>query len=152
MGRRQAKIFIGAPIGGSAPEGFMELMRRTIEGFENEGVTVYCEHKLILEERGGGRPGEIMSRNLRWLNDCHLALFILPMAFGGPMRSDGMFIELGWAVRARKPVAFAADFGSAGRQTSVLWGLSELSSDFTILDFDEAFDPGDLVRRTMGLL
>jgi nucleoside 2-deoxyribosyltransferase len=84
---------------------------------------VKCAH--IHEDFGrlAFSPAEIAERDFRWMDDAHVLVFVLPdfPNMPSPLRTDGTFIELGYAVAQRKPTAvFVPD---ASRHSLLTQGL-----------------------------
>lgn len=97
------KIFIGGPISHLMSEhgfdaGFMKMHEMVIEMLEKSGYQILSAH--LVEKYGKNKiePDEvIVSRDLAWIEEADLCVFLLPTKEDEPIRTDGTFIELGYA-------------------------------------------------------
>lgn len=97
------KVFIGGPISHLMSENgfdasFMEMHEMVIHILEKLGYQILSAH--IVEEYGKKKiePDEvIVNRDLVWIEEADLCVFLLPTKGNKPIRTDGTFIELGYA-------------------------------------------------------
>jgi nucleoside 2-deoxyribosyltransferase len=92
--------------------GFLDLIHGTIEQGRLQVASAHREelsgpHQLTRPREL--TPGVIAKRDLGWMNDCDAAVFVLGTPSQPCWRTDGTFIELGWATMLRKPVVLVGD-------------------------------------------
>ncbi|WP_300461633.1 nucleoside 2-deoxyribosyltransferase [Desulfobacula sp.] len=109
-------MFLGGPITHLAKKGSPNNQYKNIffEVFSELSKHAHVKSAHIEEDFGNiiYTPTEIAQRDLNWIDKAHILLFIFPMCFetGMPLRTDGTFIELGYAATKLKPTAvFMAD-------------------------------------------
>lgn len=100
-------IFVGGPLTNlmqtSANAKYKTLFETVV--FElSKYATINCAH---IEEKFGRKlfsPNHIARRDLQWIRESDLLVFIFPIcnATSLPLRTDGTFIELGYASACRK--------------------------------------------------
>lgn len=98
------KVFIGGPISHLMSEhgfdaSFMKMHKMVIDIFEKKRYQILSAH--IVEKYGKNKiePDEvIVSRDFAWIEDADLCVFLLPTKENKSIRTDGTFIELGYAV------------------------------------------------------
>ncbi len=104
-------VFLGGPITHLAIKGSPNVQYQDIflQVFAvlSERAHVYSAH---IEEDFGNivfAPAEIARRDLQWIDSAHILLFIFPhcVETALPLRTDGTFIELGYAATKQKPTA-----------------------------------------------
>lgn len=104
-------IFIGGPLTHlSAPNSpnvdYQNLFKQVVSGLSKH-AQINSAH---IEEDFGKicfSPIEIANRDFRWIKEADLLLFIFPPCCetDQPLRTDGTFIELGYAVSQKKKTA-----------------------------------------------
>ena len=100
-------IFVGGPLTSLMQDSSNTKYKALFENvvFEvSKHVAVHCAH---IEEDFGQilfSPTDIASRDLRWIRDSDLLVFIFPICNDTslPLRTDGTFIELGYAIAHKK--------------------------------------------------
>ena len=122
-------------------------MRETIERIANrieaEGFLVLSAHR----DEGYGvripaRPASVFRRDWHLARLASAMVFVLPLDVRGELvRTDGTFIELGWAVALRKPMFIVTPARGTGR-SYLFDGLLEVAPDVRWFDLDDA-DVGD---------
>lgn len=104
-------VFLGGPITHLArkgsPNGQYQNVFFQVFSVLSEHTHVKSAH---IEENFGNivfDPSEIARRDLQWIDRAHILLFIFPncLETALPLRTDGTFIELGYAATKRKPTA-----------------------------------------------
>lgn len=104
-------VFLGGPITHLArkgsPNGQYQDIFSQVFSVLSELAHVKSAH---IEEDFGNivfTPTEIARRDLQWIDRSHILLFIFPncLETALPLRTDGTFIELGYAATKRKPTA-----------------------------------------------
>jgi len=92
-------------------DGFDPRLRRlfssVINALESNGVSVFSAH--VAEAFGGydacGQAEMVTRRDFEWMNACDVYVAVLPAAADNlPYRSDGSYVELGWASALGKPI------------------------------------------------
>jgi nucleoside 2-deoxyribosyltransferase len=106
------KVFLGGPIQHAVdPNGFDVRLRYLLlsvnKTLESNRVPVFSAH--IAEDFGGydalGKEDMIAKRDFDWIQECDVYVAVLPAGQDGKLyRSDGTFVELGWASALRKPI------------------------------------------------
>ncbi len=106
------KIFVGGPIQHAImSHGFksdvQHLIETSISTLKADGHTIFSAH---VAERFGEltetfTPKSIWQRDRKWMGECDLFVAVLPSdGTGALLRTDGTFIELGWASALKKPI------------------------------------------------
>lgn len=107
------KIFIGGPISSLMNENgfdseFKRLHESVVSLLENKGYIILSAH--IVEKYGARKfePDEvIVNRDLTWIEEADACVFLLPTNEDRPIRTDGTFIEIGYALaKCNKIIAF----------------------------------------------
>lgn len=137
-------VFICGPITNVLHEGqFDGSVRALIESvarrLEDAGFRVLSAHR---EERFGTAvpedPREVFRRDWSLAQASAAMVFVLPAdSTGRLVRTDGTFIELGWATALGKPLIVVIDSTTSGR-SYLLDGLLRLIPRTRILDIGEA--------------
>jgi hypothetical protein len=113
---------------------FLGLIHRTIE---EHRLTVASAHREELAEPHQlTRPEEltpevIAKRDLTWMQHCDAAVVVLSTPSRSCWRTDGTFIELGWATAFRKSVVLVADLDAY--PSALVRGLPSLLCDPPVL-------------------
>jgi hypothetical protein len=106
------KVFVGGPIQHAImSHGFksdvQHLIETSISTLTADGHTILSAH---VAERFGKltetfTPKSIWQRDRQWMGECDLFVAVLPSdGTGALLRTDGTFIELGWASALKKPI------------------------------------------------
>lgn len=107
------KVFIGGPITHLMSEkgfdfDFKKMHERIVEILSKKGYLILSAH--IVEKFGENKiePDEvIVDRDLSWIDDADLCIFLLPTDECEPVRTDGTFIEIGYAAaKCDRNIAF----------------------------------------------
>jgi hypothetical protein len=89
--------------------GFLQLIHETLE---RVGMKVFSAHR----EEGWGQveplPDVVAKRDSAWMRDCDVSVMILATPARPRWRTDGTFVELGWATAMEKPVVVVGDLGA----------------------------------------
>ena len=107
-------VFIGGPItnltiGMDFDPSFKELLLSVINIFQEKGYAVKSAH---VEEKFGQSRLEtddiIVKRDTQWIDEADICVFLFPTDGAGmPVRTDGTYIELGYAAcKAKKNIVF----------------------------------------------
>lgn len=107
------KVFIGGPIShltneDGFDESFFKIHTMVIQILQRAGYQILSAH--VVEEYGKNKiePDEvIVNRDLNWIEDADLCVFLLPASDDEAIRTDGTFIELGYATaKCSKNICF----------------------------------------------
>jgi nucleoside 2-deoxyribosyltransferase len=89
--------------------GFLELVHDTLE---RVGMEVFSAHR----EEGWGEdepsPDVVAKRDSAWMRHCDATVMILGIPSRPMWRTDGTFVELGWATAMGKPIVVVGDLGA----------------------------------------
>lgn len=85
---------------------FLDLIHETIE---QKRLKVASAHREELAGPHELTPEVIAKRDLDWMKDCTAAVIVLGTPSRPFWRTDGTFIELGWAAVLDKPVVLVGD-------------------------------------------
>ncbi len=106
------KVFVGGPIQHAVTShGFksdvQHLIENSISTLMADGHTILSAH--VAEQFGvlteTFTPKSIWQRDRNWMGECDLFVAVLPSdGTGALLRTDGAFIELGWASALKKPI------------------------------------------------
>jgi hypothetical protein len=125
------------------------MVRTTLEtiaeGLEHDGFKILSAHR---EERWGqaipDTPEHVFRRDWHFARACDAVVVVLPAdELGRLYRSDGAFMEIGWAVALGKPL-FVVTCRSASGSSYLFDGLLGLSASTRVLDLDGDFDVAEL--------
>jgi nucleoside 2-deoxyribosyltransferase len=140
--QKSPQIFVCGPISNAIRAGqFDPSVRRLIEAIiqelENAGFRVASAHR---EENYGGcipiSPEEVFRRDLNFARTCSAMVVVLPSDERDQLyRTDGTFMELGWALVLGKPLVIVADLTATDR-SYLFDGLLRLSC-VRLLEIDE---------------
>jgi nucleoside 2-deoxyribosyltransferase len=86
------------------------LLSSVIKVLESNNISVFSAH--MAENFGGhdasGQAGAVAQRDFRWMLECDVYLAVLPAGTdNASYRSDGTYVELGWASALGKPILLA---------------------------------------------
>jgi nucleoside 2-deoxyribosyltransferase len=91
---------------------FLDLIHGTIEECQLKVASAHREELAGPHQLTRPReltPEVIAKRDLGWMRDCDAAVFVLGTPSQPCWRTDGTFIELGWATVLEKPVVLVGD-------------------------------------------
>lgn len=136
-------VFVCGPIttvlqNGTFNASVREAIERIARQIEAEGFVVLSAHR---EEGYGDRiptcPGTVFRRDWHMARFASAMVFVLPLDGKGELiRTDGTFMELGWAVALRKPVFIVTPARGTGR-SYLFDGLLEVAPDVHWFDLDD---------------
>jgi nucleoside 2-deoxyribosyltransferase len=153
MTTRTITVFVGGPIQHALNSmGFNQSLRqvivRVIEALEADGFGVFSAHRD--EEFGAvdtrGKSAWVTKRDFLWMNSCDVFVAILPSLGSSLLRTDGTFIELGWASALRKPIVMVLCLES--ECSHLVSGLGAVTN-VLMLDFDEVVAAPELLIRSV---
>lgn len=104
-------MFLGGPITHLMQKGSPNNQHQNIflEVFSELSKHAYVNSAHIEEDFGNivFTPTEIARRDFQWIDRAHILLFVFPNCLESemPLRTDGTFIELGYAATKKKPTA-----------------------------------------------
>lgn len=119
--RKRPTVFLSGPITHAlTPEGFDGTVRTPLERIadrlELDGFRVLSAHRV--ESWGKNIPASakaIFRRDWHFARACEAIVVVLPGDGDRLYRSDGTFIEIGWAIALGKPVFVVADLSTTDR-------------------------------------
>lgn len=111
-GESRSSVFLGGPIQHAlcAGDEFDPQLRRSLEAIYETLAREYEVYSAHFAERFGDLtsdlpPQQVAERDFRWMQSCDAFLAVLPDGSEGrPYRTDGTFVEIGWASAMRKPI------------------------------------------------
>jgi len=129
-------VFVCGPItearnGQGLDEGLRSFLELVHQLLERAGIEVVSAHR---DERWGHDepPPEIIAkRDFAWMKACSAAVMVLGTPAQPVWRTDGTFMELGWATSVDKPVVLIGDLDSY--RSPLVRGLPSLSGRIRIL-------------------
>lgn len=149
------RVFLGGPIthllGKSGFDaGGEKIFRQAANLLNNHGFEVFSAH--LLEDFGRiakENDDIIVQRDLAWIDASNLCIFIFPIgADGKPVRTDGSYIELGYALALKKRififweedvfVHYSPMLRGLSKADAVLWPLAEMQEVLT--NFEKCAD------------
>jgi nucleoside 2-deoxyribosyltransferase len=132
-GAEHFAVFVGGPIQwaidrrGSFDPRIRDVLQSVITHLRSRDAVVFSAH---VEERFGAvpdlKPCEVARRDFQWMCRSDVYLAVLPRnGDGSSVRSDGTYIEIGWASALRKPILVLMEGLRAGahRGSQLLEGL-----------------------------
>jgi nucleoside 2-deoxyribosyltransferase len=147
------KVYIGGPITNlpfNIKNRFKSLTLDLIEHLTKREYEVYSPHRaesfgeITLDNQA------IVTRDFKWLEACDFAIMFMPLNEDKePVRSDGTFIEIGWLVKANKPIIFYFD-DDYRFSTPMLEGLGTYYTKLGAIYFSEKLDHiDDVIRKVV---
>ena len=109
--KRKPVMFLGGPITHLVQKGSPNNQYKNLflEVFSELSKHAHVNSAHIEEDFGNNifTPTEIAQRDLKWIDKAHILLFVFPRCLETelPLRTDGTFIELGYAAAKKKPTA-----------------------------------------------
>jgi nucleoside 2-deoxyribosyltransferase len=150
---RRPAVFLCGPItnvidAGAFNTSVRRLIERMAERLEGAGFSVLSAHRA---ELFGAcipeRPLDVFLRDWNFARTSDAMVVILPSDSEGRLiRSDGTFMELGWAVALQKPLFIVTDPAASGR-SYLFDGLLDFSSRAQRFDFQEAMEGSEFLLR-----
>ncbi len=145
-------IFLSGPISNAlSGERFDPTVRAVLEevarGLECDGFQILSAHREEIWGRAiPDTPEHVFRRDWHFAQACDATVVVLPADEHGQLyRSDGAFIEIGWAVALGKPLFVVTDRSASG--SSYLFdGLLGLSAATCVFDLACDFDVAALAR------
>lgn len=138
-------VFLGGPIqyamslDGNFDEKIKYTIKQLINMFECKGYKVYSAH---VAERFGEltqdlKCDQVCLRDFNWMKHCDIYIAFLPKDESGSyVRSDGTYVEIGWASQLGKPIILVGEVLMCSQLSMLVRGLGSITS-FEYLDIDE---------------
>lgn len=125
-------VFVGGPIQYALQEnGFDRTLKDNIISIFQILKDVKCTILSAYDEENFGSvippADEACDKDFSWMKACDLYLAILPGINNSHYRSDGTYIELGWASALNKPIIILCDLEHFDRMSLLLQGLKQIS-------------------------
>ena len=128
------KVFVCGPITNAChAQGFDKTVKAVVESLVQAimeaGIETWSAHRLeSYGEEIPEFPEDVYTRDWRYASTCSALVVILPSDPTGHLyRTDGTFIELGWATALRKKLIIVTDPSANGR-SYLLDGLIKTSA------------------------
>jgi nucleoside 2-deoxyribosyltransferase len=122
--------------------GFLELVHETLD---HDGMQVSSAHRDERWGRDEPSPDIVAKRDLAWMQACNATVMVLGTPSRPMWRTDGTFVELGWAITLKRPVVVIGDLDAY--RSALVRGLPGLSHGIRTLAPDEVqADPASLLR------
>ncbi|MFO0572410.1 MAG: nucleoside 2-deoxyribosyltransferase [Polyangia bacterium] len=158
-GRPQRTILVGGPIQHALVGAlFSPVVRRQIEGVLEQiratGAAVLSAH--VVEEYGLKTaqltPDAVSRRDFAWMRACDLFVAVLPVdADGTLLRTDGTYVELGWASALGKPVLVLVPDAAQHGLSHLVQGLRQVTA-VRLYDLGRALEEPGAIRSVVGSL
>jgi nucleoside 2-deoxyribosyltransferase len=151
-GASALKVFVCGPITeamngqelDNGLRGFLELVHETLE---QVGMRVLSAHRA----EGWGQdepPADVVAkRDSAWMRDCDASVMVLGTPSRPTWRTDGTFVELGWATALEKPVVVVGDLGAY--RSTLVRGLSDALGGIRTLPPEEVQACPELLVRAL---
>jgi nucleoside 2-deoxyribosyltransferase len=127
---------------------FLEMIHKTLLA---EDMRIFSAHK---HERWGGKVpphNKVAKRDFKWMKTCDATVIVLGSPWQSSWRTDGTFIELGWATWREIPVVVVGDL-DAYRSPLVRGLPGALANVHTLTPVEVLADPAILVRTLQQAL
>jgi nucleoside 2-deoxyribosyltransferase len=145
-------VFLCGPItnvtaGGAFNAAVRHFIESIAERLENAGFSVLSAHREeLFGARVPERPIDVFLRDWRFAQIADAMVVVLPAdSEGNLIRTDGTFMELGWAVALRKPLFIVTDLAATGR-SYLFDGLLDVVAP-NRFGLAEAMEGGELISR-----
>lgn len=147
-------IFLGGPIRNAIDKDnrfdckLHELIVRLLADLENSGFLVRSAHR---EEDFGriafdGRSPIVATRDFEWVSSSDIFVAVLPPGSSNqPLRTDGTYVEIGWATALRKPVILVTS--EAASYGHIIDGLPSVAMVKTI-PYEAVLENPNLLTQT----
>ncbi|GAU71425.1 hypothetical protein SSP35_38_00210 [Streptomyces sp. NBRC 110611] len=152
------KIFVGGPIQHAmSANGFLEPLRqdlaRIISALRERRGHVFSAHVM---ERFGADTSQytshqIAARDFTWMQHCNVFVPVLPVRGGQLLRTDGTYVELGWASALRKPIMLVTPLPLTDSATQLLRGLNTVA-DVRLFDLPTITADASALLTAIGML
>lgn len=149
------KIFLGGPIQYAINrEGHFDLgiennLKFLIKRIKDRGHMVFSAHEA---EEFGAITAEfgvhdVSKRDFNWMKLCDIYVALLPIdEMNKNVRSDGTYVEIGWASAMNKPIILIIDSSVEEELSMLVRGLDAIGN-VQIVDLNQIMmDPGELVE------
>jgi nucleoside 2-deoxyribosyltransferase len=143
-------IFLSGPISNAlSGRGFDPSVRTALEdvaqGLERDGFRILSAHRVeAWGQEIPDTPEHVFRRDWDFVLACDAVVVVLPVdEYGMLYRSDGVFIEIGWAVALGKPLFVVTDRTASGR-SYLFEGLLALPACTRVFDSAGGFDVAEL--------
>ncbi len=152
-GARALTVFVCGPLtealnGQELDEELRGLLELIHETLERGRMTVLSAHR---DERWGEdepSPEVIAERDLEWMQACDATVMVLATPSRPIWRTDGTFVELGWATALGKPVVVIGDLGAY--RSALVRGLPSVSSGIRILPSQDVCAHPEVLLPILG--
>lgn len=141
------KVFVGGPISNLIAEnGFDEdffcIHTKIINALSKLGFQVFSAH--VVEEYGRNKiepDNIIVERDLGWIDEADACIFLFPSYQHQSIRTDGTYIELGYATSRSKRVICFWDSNSTTAYSPMFRGMTNKNVEmFDFNKIEEALD------------
>jgi nucleoside 2-deoxyribosyltransferase len=143
-------IFLSGPISNALSDGrFDPTVRTALEevagGLERDGFRILSAHRAeAWGQEIPDTPEHVFRRDWHFAQACDAVVVVLPADRRGVLyRSDGVFIEIGWAVALGKPLFVVTDRTASGG-SYLFDGLLALPASTRVFDSANGFDVAEL--------
>lgn len=139
-------LFIGGPITAMLhSDGFDQKYKSFVEKIINKLQCNYNVFSAYIEEDYGKNiledDTETAKRDFKWIEKTNICIFILPFKDNAFVRSDGMFIELGYALQKKCKIYFLCDLSYFEYLSPMIKGTTDAGVCFIdINEIDHLFD------------
>jgi nucleoside 2-deoxyribosyltransferase len=127
---------------------FLELVHETLQG---GGFEVTSAHRYERWGQDDPPPALIAKRDLEWMRECATSVMVLGTPSQPTWRTDGTFVELGWATALKRPIVVVGNL-DAYRSPLVRGLPSVLGGMRTLAPNDVQADPAILLRALKEVL
>ncbi len=151
-------VFLCGPITNAIKSGafdpaIRQQIKSLIERIESAGHMVYSAHR---EGHFGdlipNQPGDVFHRDWAWALLSRAIVAVLPANEHGHLtRTDGTFIELGWALALRKPLFIITD-NKATERSYLFEGLLDITPNTYKFEFHEAMHGQEFLLKLRSVL
>ena len=150
-------IFLGGPIqyaiqeDGSFNEGIKSMLNHIISNINKSGNKVFSAH--IAEDFGASTHNqsceEICLRDYNWMKSCNVYIAILPHDNSNNyVRSDGTYVEIGWASALNKPIIFISDKSMINKLSMLVSGLHAINA-VQYLDINKVISNPQVIKDSI---
>ena len=154
------KIFLGGPIqyAYSHNGDFDYRIRSNLEYLntilQKNDFEVFSAHSIekFGKETHVFKSFDIFERDYTWMKECNLYVAFLPIDLNGKLvRTDGTYMELGWAYILKKPILILCDLSRIMQSSLLLQGLIE-KEDIKVLEIERIIEQNDVLINEIKLL
>jgi len=151
-------VFVCGPITHALGDGcfdprLKDIFERVTRRLEQEGFTILSAHRMeAYGEKIPKSPEEVFRRDWHLAQRCSAMVMVFPSGADGTLfRTDGTFIELGWAVALNKPLFVVTDPAATGR-SYLFDGLLGTQACLRVFTPAQALQGDELVAALRGAL